>query len=121
MKPGTNVPSLINAVNKEGPFRGVAMNLVIADNEGNIGYKMLAPIPNRKSKTPFIGTRILDGRTSEFDWEGFVECKDLPESINPSRGFIATANNRQVPDNASFDYGANQMATGRSQRIVELI
>jgi len=61
---------------------------------------MFAAMPNRKNKTPFIGSRVLDGRTTEFDWDGFVSIKDLPKSINPKKGYIATANNRQVPDNS---------------------
>lgn len=93
--------------NKVGPFVGVGMNIAMADIEGNIGYQMFAPVPNRKNKTPFIGSRVLDGRTSEFDWDGFVDAKDLPRVINPESGYIETANNRQVPDNAKFDYGAN--------------
>jgi penicillin amidase len=82
---------------------------------------MLCPTPIRKDKTPFIGSRVLDGRTSEFDWEGLVPAKDLPRSINPERGYIVTANNRQAPENSLYDYGANNMPTGRANRIDEMI
>ena len=82
---------------------------------------MAASIPKRKNRTPFIGKRVLDGRTSDFDWEGNVPPKDLPRSINPKRGYIVTANNRQAPDHASHDYGASPPSTGRAQRIDEII
>lgn len=29
-------------------------------------------IPVRKEKTPFIGSLVLDGTTSDFDWTGEV-------------------------------------------------
>lgn len=54
------------------------MNLVAADNSGDIGYMMLVPFPNRKDKTPFIGNRVLDGTKSAYDWDDLVPIKNLP-------------------------------------------
>jgi acyl-homoserine lactone acylase PvdQ len=54
------------------------MNLVLADNQGDIGYVMLAPFPNRKDKTPYVGNRVLDGTTSAYDWEGLLSINKLP-------------------------------------------
>ena len=48
------------------------MNLVLADNGGDIGYMMLVPFPNRKEKTPIIGKRVLDDTTTAYDWDGLV-------------------------------------------------
>ena len=59
---------------------------------------MLAPLPVRKDKTPYLGLRVLDGRTSAYDWEGngseTVPLSEIPRSLNPSKGFLVTANNR---------------------------
>ena len=62
----------------------------------------MAPIPVRKDKTPFLGLRVLDGRTTAYDWDGTktVPLAELPRSLNPSKGFIATANNKQTSENA---------------------
>lgn len=57
----------VNA-NGDNGYRSINMNLVVADNSGDIGYMMLVPFPNRKDKTPFIGNRVLDGTTSAHDW-----------------------------------------------------
>lgn len=83
------------------------MNLVMADTEGNIGYLLMLPYPNRINKTPFIGSRVLDGTTSQFDWSGMLPLSANPRSINPARGYIMSANNRQSPDHASTDAGAS--------------
>jgi penicillin amidase len=83
------------------------MNLVLADTSGNIGYIMLLPSVNRKDKTPYIGSRVLDGTVSNYDWEGLYPLSVNPRSINPKRGFISTANNRQVPEHALYDAGSS--------------
>ena len=107
-----------NASNLSGGYRGVTVNLVMADNAGNIGYQLMAPLPIRKDKTPFIGLRVLDGRKSEFDWEGdgaqTVPLKDLARSLNPSKGYVASANNKQTSANAKYDYGAAIWPTPRA-------
>jgi penicillin amidase len=64
---------------------------------------------------------VLDGTKTDNDWVGFVPPKDLPRVINPKKGFIVTANNRQMPDNVKSDYGATITSTIRAQRITELI
>ena len=71
---GVGVKDLMAKFNDLGGngYRSVPMNLVMADNSGDIGYIMLVSFPNRKDKTPFIGNRVLDGTTSAFDWEGLV-------------------------------------------------
>lgn len=64
---------------------------------------------------------MLDGTKSDDDWVGFVKPIDLPRVINPKKGFIVTANNRQMPDNIPTDLGATITSTIRAQRITELI
>ena len=79
----------------ETGYRGIATNLILADNSGNIAYQLMVPMPVRKDQTPYLGCRVLDGTTSQFDWEdSLVPLKDLPRSINPKRGYISNANNR---------------------------
>lgn len=90
---------------KDG-YRGLTMNMMFADYEGNIGYMQLFSFPNRKSKTPFIGCRVLDGTTSANDWDGLLPLSASPRSFNPAKGFLMTANNRQSPDHALYDSGA---------------
>lgn len=112
--PDLGAKDFVKKMDSKGKYIGLAINLIMADTDGDIAYMMLSPQPKRKNQTPFIGSRVLDGTTSENDWEGIVPIKDLPRSINPEKGYIVTANNRQVPDNATHDYGAGLVATGRA-------
>jgi hypothetical protein len=93
---GVSVKELFEKVDEdcaEG-YKSLPMNLVLADNAGDIGYMMLASYPNRKDRTPFIGNRVLDGESSKYDWDGLVPASRLPRSLNPEKGYIETANNR---------------------------
>jgi penicillin G amidase len=71
-------------------------------------------MPIRKSKNPYSGCRVLDGTKSDDDWIGWVKPKDLPRVINPKKGYIVTANNRQMPDNVVTDAGATITSTIRA-------
>ena len=103
-------------------YRGVAANMMMADSSGNIAYQMAVPMRRRKDETPYLGCRVLDGRTTQFDWtDEVIPLKELPRVLNPEKGYLANANNRQWPDSAKKDYGATIMSTGRSVRIDELI
>jgi acyl-homoserine lactone acylase PvdQ len=74
MASGMGVRELMEKIEDNGAdgHKSLAMNLVMADNSGDIGYMMLVSFPNRKDKTPFIGNRVLDGTTTAYDWEGLV-------------------------------------------------
>ena len=79
-------------------------------------------IPERKDKTPFLSSRILDGTTSQFDWTGkLIPLRDLAKSLNPKKGYLMTANGRQTSDHAKNDYGATANSTGRTLRIDEIL
>jgi penicillin amidase len=105
----------------EDGYKGIPMNMVMADNSGDIGYVMLAPVPNRKNKTPYIGNRVLNGETTDNDWDGYLPATELPRTYNPDKGYVITANNRHMPDHCANDIGATSMSTGRAMRIDEMI
>ena len=68
-------------------------NMVWADRAGNIGWQAvgIAPIrPNFSGLVPVPG----DGR---YEWGGYLPIKEKPHALNPSDGFIATANNNLTP------------------------
>jgi len=72
-------------------LRSPATNLVCADGEGNIAFRVSAAAPRRRG---WDGRLPVPG-TGRFEWDGFRT--DLPEDYNPPRGWIATANNNIHP------------------------
>ena len=99
-------------------FHIPAQNLLYADVEGNIGYQMPGDIPTRARGD---GTIPVPGWTDEYEWTGFIPFEELPYTLNPPEGYIATANNQVPPFDYpnlithDWDYGF------RAQRIVDLI
>jgi penicillin amidase len=72
-------------------LRAPATNLVCADAEGNIAFRVSAAVPRRAT---WNGRLPVSG-TGKYEWGEFRD--DLPEEYNPERGWIATANNNVQP------------------------
>jgi penicillin amidase len=68
-------------------------NMVWADRKGNIGWQAVGIAPIRKN---FSGLVPVPG-DGRYEWDGFLPIKEKPHSLNPSDGFIATANNDLIP------------------------
>lgn len=93
----------------------------MAFENGDIGYFLANNAPVRKHEKPYTGCKVLDGTKRDDDWIGWLPAKKLPRVVNPKKGYIVTANNRQMPDNIHLDVGATITSTIRAQRITELI
>ena len=78
-------------------------NFVYADRSGNVGYQMAGRVPVRGRIT--YGFR--DAANAADAWRGYVPFDDLPQSFNPARGYVASANQRVVPPSEKLPlYGA---------------
>ncbi len=92
-------------------------NLVYADVEGNIGWKVAGLTPVRQGWNGLLPVPG-DGR---FEWQGFLPSSELPGDFNPSRHFLATANHNILPPGYTkvlgFDWGSPE----RFQRVAEVL
>jgi len=91
-------------------------NLVYADVDGNIGWVAagLMPIRSWSGLLPVPG----DGR---YEWTGFLPFEDLPMSLNPPAGFIATANHNILPPGYDKPLNYEWAAPYRFHRLVETL
>lgn len=94
-------------------------NWVFADAEGNIGYFAAGYYPIRPAGCD--GTVPVRGDTTDCDWLGYVPMNEVPQMLNPKRGYIVTANNQVIDENeyphiVSFNYSGY-----RAKRIEELL
>ena len=92
-------------------------NIVYADRSGNIGEHSTGLAPLRKNWTGLLPVPA-DGN---YEWSGFVPNSDLPHSFNPPEGFIATANQRMIPDDYEYAVGYEWAAPVRYLRARELL
>ncbi len=70
------------------------VNQVYATPDGDFGWQAAAKVPRRRGwdgSVPVPG----DGR---YEWDGFVTASELPSSRRPAAGWLATANEMNLPD-----------------------
>ena len=96
-----------------------SQNFVYADLDGNIGYQTPGKIPIRAEGHQ--GLVPVPGWTGDYEWQGFIPFEELPGVYNPATGFIATANNKVVPDDYPYHIAYEWAAPFRAQRITDLL
>lgn len=96
-----------------------SQNMVFADVDGNIAYQTPGWIPIRASG--YNGTLPVPGWSGEYEWQGYILFEDLPNSFNPERGYIASANNAVVRTDYPYLITTTWSYGQRAARIVELI
>jgi penicillin amidase len=92
-------------------------NIVYADTEGNIGEHSTGLAPLRKNWTGLLPVPENGG----YEWSGFVPNSELPHTFNPTRGFVATANHKMIPENYKYAVGFQWGSPERFQRISEVL
>lgn len=75
-------------------FRNPHQNVVFADTAGRFGYVMVGRVPMRRGGVP--PSVPVPGWTGEYDWEGYLPFEEHPRDLDPERGYVVTANNRQA-------------------------
>ncbi len=69
------------------------VNMIAADVSGQIGWFAVGKAPRRPNWDGLLPVPG-DGR---YEWNGFHSLEDLPRVLDPPRGFIATANEQNMP------------------------
>ncbi|MFD9663125.1 penicillin acylase family protein [Rhodococcus sp. NPDC059968] len=101
-------------------WRAPGVNHVYADVDGTIGWnaRALVPVrPNWDGLLPVPG----DGR---FEWDGFQPADALPSVVDPPRGWVASANEMNLPGRDEWDpipVSYEWYANCRAQRIAEVL
>ena len=93
-------------------------NFVIADVHGNIGYLSRGRIPVRSMANAWLP---VPGWTGEHEWKGDIPFEELPVSVNPEQGYIATANNKPVGDDYPHYISVDFTPGFRAQRVTDAL
>jgi penicillin amidase len=96
------------------------VNHVYADSSGNIAWMTAGLAPRRPN---WDGLLPVPG-DGTYEWDGFHAPEDLPREINPARGFVATANEMNLP--AGYSYAERKLSfewseRSRATRIMEAL
>lgn len=88
-------------------------NMVYADVEGNIGWVAAALTPVRKNHNGLFPVPANE----KYGWERFLKVDELPQELNPERGWIATANHNILPKDYKHLIALDWAAGYRFQQV----
>ncbi len=91
-----------------------ALNVMLADANGSIGWTLTGKIPKRRG---FDGSISVPWGTPEIAWNGYLAPEELPRVLDPESGFIVTANNFVIGKDYPFPVGQNYANGYRASRI----
>jgi len=96
-----------------------AENMIWADKKGNIGWQVVGIAPIRKH---FSGMVPIPG-DGTYEWDGYLPIKKRPHAYNPSKKYLATANEYVVPPDFKHwnTVGFTWADPFRRQRINEVL
>ncbi len=97
-------------------------NFVFADVAGKIAYRANGRIPRRTLPSPqgFLDAAALQNEL--WPKGGYLKPSEMPNALNPTRGYVVTANNRQWPAlGATYNGGRAYTHGFRALRIEELL
>jgi penicillin amidase len=92
------------------------LNMVYADDQGHIAYHAVGKIPLRPAG--LMGKPIYD---AAHEWQGYIAFSDLPNSTDPSSGFLATANSRVTTNQSPYPLTLEWVEPYRAERIYKLL
>lgn len=99
-------------------FNAPAQNFVFADKSGTIAYKANGRVPIRKKGNAELP---VPGNSSEYGWIGYIPYDELPRTVNPPEGFVATANNEVIDESYPYHLSNLWAQPYRYERIAELL
>lgn len=110
-----NWPEFLRAMER---WKVPSENLIYADVEGNIGWVAAGMAPIRRG---WSGLLPVPGASGKYEWQGFMPVKDLPQSFNPARHYVATANHNILPTGYDKELGYEWANPIRFMRIDEVL
>jgi len=99
-------------------FSAPAQNFIFASVAGDIAIRVQGKFPIRRK---YEGKFVLDGSTSQTEWNHFIPDEHHARQDNPERGFVSSAN--QYPADSTYPYYINAASyeAYRNRRINRLL
>jgi penicillin amidase len=98
------------------PWHVPTFSVVYADVDGHIGYQSAGRVPVRD-----VWERgYRPGWDPQHQWKGLIPFEGMPHLIDPTRGWVATANNRPAPEDFAYPLSGCWAEGLRHTRIREM-
>ncbi len=98
------------------PWAAPANNLLAADRSGTVGYQTRGRVPRRLR--PEATWMPVPAEDLSYGWSGWVPFEEMPRLLNPSCGFVYSANNPILADPSGPYLGMDTAAPWRASRLV---
>ena len=96
----------------------IALNFVLADTSGNIGWQVTGSLPIRRNGDGTVPLAVTDGRD---DWIGWIPFSDMPGDMNPPKGWLGTCNHKTVRRDYPYYYSSYASPSHRYRRLMQLM
>lgn len=111
----SSVAEAITLLNRAG---GPPLNALVADKDGNIGWTYTGRIPIRVGFSGLAARSWSDGTKR---WQGYIPPDELPRIINPTSGFIVSANQRMTGRDYPYAIAHNFDGGYRAYHISQML
>jgi len=92
------------------------LNVVYSDDQGHIAYHAVGSIPIRPG-----GLQGVPIQDAAHEWQGYIPFVQMPNSVDPPSGFLATANSRVTTDASPYQVTLDWADPYRIQRIYKVL
>ncbi len=99
-------------------FDNPLQNFLFASQDGDIAIHHEGKLPVRREGQ---GVYLSDGTDSADDWPGWIPRGQMPRVLNPSRGYLGSANQNPVSSSYPYFLGNDFAPWERSARIFHLL
>ena len=96
-------------------------NVVYADDQGHIAYHAVGRVPQRPAALRGVPITESSPADSKYEWQGYIPFDQMPNSVDPPSGFLATANSRVTGDNTVTPLTLEWADPYRAQRIYKAL
>jgi penicillin G amidase len=100
-------------------FLGPGQNVLYADAEGHIGWRVSGVLPLRQGGDD--GRAPRSGTDGQHGWKGYLPPAAMPRVLDPPEGRIVTANQRLIGTSGGLNWPSAWASPTRARRILELV
>ncbi|MGD8724525.1 MAG: penicillin acylase family protein [Desulfobacterales bacterium] len=96
----------------------IALNYVVMDSLGNIGWSATGKIPIRSQGEALVPYVVYNGQDN---WTGWIPWQEMPHTVNPARGWLGTCNHLTVKRDYPYHYSSVVASSHRYRRLMALM
>ncbi|MCF8035151.1 MAG: penicillin acylase family protein [Desulfarculaceae bacterium] len=99
-------------------MRHFVLNYVFADTAGDFGWVVIGGLPIRgpgQGTVPYVVTSGQD------NWLGWVPDNQMPQALNPAKGWIGTCNHKTITKDYPYYYSSRLAPSWRYRRLMQLM